>query len=149
MKFCSSWKAASLEILFKGQELHKQISENCSLTWLMGSSVKLSLFFFPPLSSYFPLELGLTDFHCRVITYSALPSLSVAFVSLSGIAFTKDGRYMAVAERRDCKDFISLFVCSDWQLLRVRHVPVFHGFCTDYSYLLYTTLNAATWVVWF
>ncbi|NWI71759.1 WRP73 protein, partial [Todus mexicanus] len=35
-----------------------------------------------------------------------------------GIAFTKDGRYMAVAERRDCKDFISIFVCSDWQLLR-------------------------------
>lgn len=25
-----------------------------------------------------------------------------------------------MAERRDCKDFVSIFVCSDWQLLRVR-----------------------------
>uniref|UniRef100_A0A8C3C9Q0 WD repeat-containing protein WRAP73 n=1 Tax=Cairina moschata TaxID=8855 RepID=A0A8C3C9Q0_CAIMO len=95
LQFCSSWKAALLEILFKVQELHNFL---CS-----------------PLP---PLELGVTAFHCRVITYSALPSLSVAFVSLLGIAFTKDGRYMAVAERRDCKDFVSLFVCSDWQLLR-------------------------------
>lgn len=28
---------------------------------------------------------------------------------------------MALAERRDCKDYVSVFVCSDWQLLRVRH----------------------------
>lgn len=26
---------------------------------------------------------------------------------------------MALAERRDCKDHVSVFVCSDWQLLRV------------------------------
>lgn len=38
---------------------------------------------------------------------------------MAGVAFTKDGRYMAVAERRDCKDFISIFVCRSWQLLRV------------------------------
>lgn len=38
---------------------------------------------------------------------------------MAGVAFTKDGRYMAVAERRDCKDFISIFVCRNWQLLRV------------------------------
>lgn len=37
-----------------------------------------------------------------------------------GIAFTQDGRHMAVAERRDCKDYVSIFVCGDWQLLRVR-----------------------------
>uniref|UniRef100_A0A9L0RTV6 WD repeat containing, antisense to TP73 n=1 Tax=Equus caballus TaxID=9796 RepID=A0A9L0RTV6_HORSE len=35
-----------------------------------------------------------------------------------GITFTRDGRYMALAERRDCKDYVSVFVCSDWQLLR-------------------------------
>lgn len=38
----------------------------------------------------------------------------------AGITFTRDGRYMALAERRDCKDYVSIFVCSDWQLLRVR-----------------------------
>lgn len=26
---------------------------------------------------------------------------------------------MALAERRDCRDHVSVFVCSDWQLLRV------------------------------
>lgn len=26
---------------------------------------------------------------------------------------------MALAERRDCKDYISIFVCDDWHLLRV------------------------------
>lgn len=39
--------------------------------------------------------------------------------AVAGVAFTKDGRYMAVVERRDCKDFISIFVCNNWQLLRV------------------------------
>lgn len=37
----------------------------------------------------------------------------------AGISFTRDGRYLALAERRDCKDHVSIFVCSDWQLLRV------------------------------
>lgn len=26
---------------------------------------------------------------------------------------------MALAERRDCKDYVSVFVCDDWHLLRV------------------------------
>lgn len=42
---------------------------------------------------------------------------------LAGITFTRDGRYLALAERRDCRDYVSIFVCSDWQLLRVRHTP--------------------------
>ncbi|XP_074883230.1 WD repeat-containing protein WRAP73 isoform X3 [Buteo buteo] len=57
------------------------------------------------------------------ITVWSLCTKSVSYIKYpkacqQGIAFTKDGRYMAVAERRDCKDFISIFVCSDWQLLR-------------------------------
>ena len=42
---------------------------------------------------------------------------------MAGIAFSRDGRYLAVAERRDCKDYVSIFVCSDWQLLRVSAPP--------------------------
>ncbi len=38
---------------------------------------------------------------------------------VSGVDFTADGRYMALAERRECKDYISVFVCDDWHLLRV------------------------------
>lgn len=36
--------------------------------------------------------------------------------------FSSNGKYMALAERRDCKDHVSLFDCSQWQL--VRHFPV-------------------------
>lgn len=36
-----------------------------------------------------------------------------------GIDFSRDGSYMALAERRDCKDYVSVFVCDDWHLLRV------------------------------
>lgn len=37
----------------------------------------------------------------------------------TGIDFSRDGGYMALAERRDCKDYVSVFVCEDWHLLRV------------------------------
>ncbi|NXR86633.1 WRP73 protein, partial [Hypocryptadius cinnamomeus] len=57
------------------------------------------------------------------ITVWSLCTKSVSYIKYpkacqQGVAFTKDGRYMAVAERRDCKDFISIFVCRNWQLLR-------------------------------
>lgn len=39
-----------------------------------------------------------------------------------GVDFTANGRYMALAERRNCKDHVSVFDCSQWQLLR--HFPV-------------------------
>lgn len=73
---------------------------------------------------YFCFELGVTVPRWRLISSSALLSdFCLSQFSLicpvAGVVFTKDGRYMAVAERRDCKDFISIFVCSNWQLLRV------------------------------
>ncbi|XP_036599325.1 WD repeat-containing protein WRAP73 [Trichosurus vulpecula] len=66
--------------------------------------------------------LNTTEFHLRITVWS-LCTKSVSYIKYpkacqQGISFTKDGRYMALAERRDCKDYISLFVCSDWQLLR-------------------------------
>ncbi|NWU85876.1 WRP73 protein, partial [Onychorhynchus coronatus] len=66
--------------------------------------------------------LNTTEFHLRITVWS-LCTKSVSYIKYpkacqQGVVFTKDGRYMAVAERRDCKDFISIFVCSNWQLLR-------------------------------
>ncbi|XP_034527005.1 WD repeat-containing protein WRAP73 isoform X4 [Ailuropoda melanoleuca] len=57
------------------------------------------------------------------ITVWSLCTKSVSYIKYpkacqQGITFTRDGRYMALAERRDCKDHVSVFVCSDWQLLR-------------------------------
>ncbi|PNI31455.1 WRAP73 isoform 6, partial [Pan troglodytes] len=66
--------------------------------------------------------LNTTEFHLRITVWS-LCTKSVSYIKypkacLQGITFTRDGRYMALAERRDCKDYVSIFVCSDWQLLR-------------------------------
>lgn len=66
--------------------------------------------------------LNTTEFHLRVTVWS-LCTKSVSYIKYpkacqQGIDFTKDGRYLALAERRDCKDYISIFVCNDWQLLR-------------------------------
>jgi len=36
-----------------------------------------------------------------------------------GVQFSADGKFLALAERRDCKDFISLFDCNSWQLIKV------------------------------
>ena len=35
---------------------------------------------------------------------------------------------MALAERRDCKDYVSVFVCDDWHLLRVSMTLEFERF---------------------
>ena len=43
---------------------------------------------------------------------------------ISGLDFSKDGRYLALAERRDCKDFISVFVTSSWQLVKVNRATL-------------------------
>ncbi|XP_004607262.1 WD repeat-containing protein WRAP73 [Sorex araneus] len=66
--------------------------------------------------------LNTTEFHLRITVWS-LCTKSVSYIKYpkacqQGIAFTLDGRHMAVAERRDCKDYVSVFVCGDWQLLR-------------------------------
>ena len=36
-----------------------------------------------------------------------------------GISFSSDGKFMALAERRNCKDYISVFACDNWQMLKV------------------------------
>uniref|UniRef100_A0A8C9QQQ3 WD repeat containing, antisense to TP73 n=1 Tax=Spermophilus dauricus TaxID=99837 RepID=A0A8C9QQQ3_SPEDA len=66
--------------------------------------------------------LNTTEFHLRITVWS-LCTKSVSYIKYpkacqQGVTFTRDGRYMALAERRDCKDYVSIFVCSDWQLLR-------------------------------
>jgi hypothetical protein len=34
--------------------------------------------------------------------------------------FTRDKKYMLLAERRDCKDHCSIFACDNWVLLKVK-----------------------------
>ncbi|XP_077460311.1 WD repeat-containing protein WRAP73 [Stigmatopora argus] len=66
--------------------------------------------------------LNTTEFHLRITVWS-LCTKAVSYIKnpkacLKGIDFSRDGSYMALAERRDCKDYVCLFVCDDWHLLR-------------------------------
>ncbi|XP_060787460.1 WD repeat-containing protein WRAP73 isoform X3 [Neoarius graeffei] len=66
--------------------------------------------------------LNTTEFHLRITVWS-LCNKSVSYIKYpkacqKGMDFSADGHYMALAERRDCKDYISIFVCDDWHLLR-------------------------------
>ncbi|KAL3064019.1 hypothetical protein OYC64_000344 [Pagothenia borchgrevinki] len=66
--------------------------------------------------------LNTTEFHLRVTVWS-LCTKAVSYIKYpkacqKSIDFSRDGCYMALAERRDCKDFVSVFVCDDWHLLR-------------------------------
>eukprot|EP00727_Mastigamoeba_balamuthi_P002677 m51a1_g12406 hypothetical protein (438) ;mRNA; f:697263-699394 len=42
-----------------------------------------------------------------------------------GLAFTKSGSFMAVATRRDCKDYVAVYSCASWSLVKEFRV------CTD------------------
>ena len=70
--------------------------------------------------------LTMADFSLHLTLWS-LVSKSVSLIKYpkmaqSGLDFTSDGCYMALAERRECKDMVSVFECSSWQL--VQHFPV-------------------------
>ena len=44
----------------------------------------------------------------------------ISVMRVAGLAFSLGGKYLALAERRDCKDFVSIFACATWQLVKVR-----------------------------
>lgn len=55
-------------------------------------------------------------FKCRVY---------LLYLIILGYQFTRDGRYMLLAERRDCKDFCSIFSSGTWELLKVGGIIIF------------------------
>lgn len=69
--------------------------------------------------------------------FSASPSPSAAGAGAIH-AFSPDGRYLALAERRSCRDFISLFDVTQWVLVRVCDSPPLpHEFELLKIYLLF------------
>jgi WD40 repeat protein len=66
--------------------------------------------------------LTTADFHLRITVWS-LVSKSVSYIKYpkpcsKGLDFTSNGKYLALAEHRDCKDYVSVFDCTSWQLVR-------------------------------
>ena len=61
------------------------------------------------------------DFQLRITLWS-LVNKSVAYIkhpklAVGGVDFSRDGKFMAVAERKECKDFVSVFLCSQWEMV--------------------------------
>lgn len=66
--------------------------------------------------------LTTADFHLRITVWS-LVNKTVSYIKYpkqcpQGLQFSADGKFLALAERRDCKDSISLFDCNTWQLIK-------------------------------
>ncbi|KAK9816843.1 hypothetical protein WJX72_005821 [[Myrmecia] bisecta] len=63
--------------------------------------------------------LVVADFQIRVTVWSLVHRTAIYVKGpkwpQAGLAFSPDGALMALAERHDCKDYVSLFRCHDWQ----------------------------------
>lgn len=63
-----------------------------------------------------------TEFQLRLTIWS-LVRKSVSYIKFPkysdrGISFSADGRYMSVVERKEFKDYIGIYHCETWELLR-------------------------------
>lgn len=63
----------------------------------------------------FQLRITVWSLVSQHTCYIKLPKYSV-----QGCEFSPNGKYFAVLERKDCKDYVSIFSCDVWQMLRVR-----------------------------
>lgn len=46
-------------------------------------------------------------------------SIMINYLNSPALDYSNGGKYMALAERRDCKDFITIFACDSWELVKV------------------------------
>ncbi|KAK9835213.1 hypothetical protein WJX81_006183 [Elliptochloris bilobata] len=79
--------------------------------------------------------LVVADFQIRLTVWSLVTKLCIHLpgpkLGPGGLAFSPDGSMLALAERHNCKDFISLFACDDWRPLA--HMAVGSNDMASYS----------------
>lgn len=90
--------------------------------------------------------LTTSDFNLRITVWS-LMNKSVSYMKYPKnmpkcYEFTQNGKYMLLAERRECKDYCSIFSCDNWQLLKHFEVD------TDNLEGLAWSPNGSTFAVW-
>jgi len=66
--------------------------------------------------------LSTSEFKLRITVWSLI-NKAVSYIkfpkhSNKGIEFSKDGQHMALLERRNYKDFVSVFACDGWEMLK-------------------------------
>ena len=72
--------------------------------------------------------MTISDFQLRLTVWSLTDKSSSfiknpKFAGDKGLSFSSDGKFMALAERRDGKDYVGIYYCGDWTLV--------HHFQTD------------------
>jgi WD40 repeat protein len=65
--------------------------------------------------------ITITEFNLRLTVWS-LTDKNVSYIKNpkfadKGLSFTSNGKFMALAERENCKDFIGIYYCGDWKLM--------------------------------
>ncbi|GAB4825899.1 hypothetical protein Ancab_008766 [Ancistrocladus abbreviatus] len=67
--------------------------------------------------------LTTSDFQLRLTVWSLVNTACVHVQwpkhASKGISFTQDGKFAAICTRRDCKDYINLLSCHNWEIMRV------------------------------
>lgn len=62
-----------------------------------------------------------SDFQLRLTVWSLLNTACVHVQwpkhASRGISFTKDGKFAAIATRKDCKDYLNLVACQSWEVM--------------------------------
>uniref|UniRef100_T1IJE1 WD repeat-containing protein WRAP73 n=1 Tax=Strigamia maritima TaxID=126957 RepID=T1IJE1_STRMM len=66
--------------------------------------------------------MSTAEFHVRITVWS-LVNKSVSYIKYPksiemNMSFSQNGNYLALLERRNCKDYVTIFSCSSWQLLK-------------------------------
>lgn len=63
--------------------------------------------------------LTTSDFQLRLTVWSLVSTACVHVPwpkhASRAVAFTKDGKFAAIATRRDCKDYINMLACRGWE----------------------------------
>ncbi|KAI9014635.1 hypothetical protein BC832DRAFT_589137 [Gaertneriomyces semiglobifer] len=66
--------------------------------------------------------MSFSDFQLRLTIWSLVTKearyLQYPKYTNKGYCFRKDGRYFLLTERKDCKDYLSIYDCEDWTLLK-------------------------------
>ena len=65
--------------------------------------------------------ITISDFQLRLTIWSLVDE-TVSYIKNpkhhdKGLSFTSNGKFMALAERNDCKDYVGIYYCGDWKLM--------------------------------
>jgi len=109
---CASYKLGVIQVwCLSDQEWTAKINENVvGLTRVQWAPDGRHIISF----SDFNIRISIWSLITKEVFYIQYPK----FNSTKGFKFTKDGKYLAVAGRKDCKDFINIYDCNDWSLLK-------------------------------